>query len=1516
MTTAFDARLDAASTPPLRSRQFEAGLESRKSTYAKVDKAELIERLANVEEELSLYKLQATKRLYHFLNQRLHTWICEWKSVHDQKHDQADEHEAAALSSAISSGRASAEEALQMILALRPARGAGQMGGGSPATTLPLSVKARWQGAPSSTLKPVAVSQDWRALLAQPEPLLQVSAGPAMKWRLCLVSSDGDGDQSSSIRASAHDVHRTPSPSRDAEHAFGVVGWMRKSVASTRSRSPGGGRPSRGSSVAVRSVPVGAPFELRIEAVDGEGRLDDEWCSMVLLEAKPLVAAGGQSATVAAEQSVTAASSSVPASSSSRGGGASSAAAIKVDGLGFVNIFGGVGVASLSSTCTGVCELLLQDGGRCDPSPLSLLSPPPPLRIRFESGEPMSVRLVPSAAESIAGEPIRVTALVVDAYGNRVSSSNVNGILSLEAGGGASGGATAGGGGGGGQDAEVIAGLGSLTIKDGEATTEVCTSVASTVTLRVVSISGFDGAVTVAAAAKTSSALALTFHPGVAAQASLHAEAATSPTAGSPFALQLRVSDRCGNTLSARGLYAPLGICGRTIVSGQLVEQAYELSRLPNGLGVGCTVRSESVATPPYFWITRSGVGSGGANGDAATAAAAAAATTEAGGGSVSASPAPPAVVVLVHARDSPLHVPLTAADPTSYVLRHSLPLLVESEFAAVREAAEGAAAAAAAAAAETEAAERAVAEMQAASDQQRGQLEAETTALGLTRDAEGAAAAAAAAATEAAEMAAVAAEEATARATAAAKAATEATEAAAVRAAARDEAKAASVAAVAAREEAEVTVATSRAAIEASVASRLAADAALRAAWAEQQAKERAASDLAADTERGVRHQHAIGSPFDAPLEVTVSAFDAYGNQYDGAIKDVFDVDLFDGVASKEDNKGGSGGNGSSAKQPPRKKGVAARFVANSKDKLPRLSLESGEATFEVGWHESEGPRPADASGMARVKVVLTKSGAPKGELASLDFAFRHTSPARLVLGRHRDEMWGGEGPPAARDGLAHAMVGRPLVVPVMLIDRHGCVCGQSDSRLVRVLLQGNTSDEVESVECRVVNGVCELRSHTTPLISPHLPTSPLISPHLPSPDLTQLRLTRHCVRVRSSHDGVCIVCVVQVGSVSVTRMLAEEVSVCIDDADRVVDTTEDVALADREATRQPSQPAEPAASKGESKKGESKKGESKKGKPTRTGQEVQALPLLDYYAEKVNFSFHHAEPAIIDIQLVTPNGSASSVNANALTPLSPMTPAMLTPLSAGQPLEVLVRVLDVYGNPTEASWWAASKWQLQVAFEEHAAPKHEAHALTPRPRPPSSPMPAGLSPRSSGGAATRGGGGGGTVEGAPPKSAPPAARGEHAGGASAAPSKTTTLTLKNGEARISVCPKVAGELRLVATQQLSGKGGGKAGSAPERELAPCHLCLPVVADIAEDFDLVPLDQGAHGLRMMVYARDAYGNLDETCEREIFLEPSVELEGEKPGDGARSVTLPGTFVKLHEGVAELVTQAPRSMDL
>ena len=376
-----DARMSAiASSPPMTPR-FEAAFTSRKAELESLSQPMLVERLASVEEELSLHKLQTAKRLYAFLNQRLCQWIQEWKAVED--HEGGGD-AAASLASLISEARASAEEALQMTLALRPAKLAG-----TPAMTLPLSVKARWQGAPSSTLKPVTVSQDWRALLAQPEPLLQMGAGPAQQWRLSLnvahppaVRSSSDGGDSGGGPAQR---------------------WRRGAAATTV-------KPA--SDEAALTVPVGFSAELTIEAVDGEGRVDDELCSVVLLESRPL-GGGGDGGGGGGGGGV--------------GGGSSQAEGGRegwptVEGLGFVPIVGGVGKARLCSVRSGACELLLQDGANSQPHPLSILAPPPPLALRFVSGAPVGVSLVPSAPTAITGSAIRVRVVVVDAFGNAVAA--------------------------------------------------------------------------------------------------------------------------------------------------------------------------------------------------------------------------------------------------------------------------------------------------------------------------------------------------------------------------------------------------------------------------------------------------------------------------------------------------------------------------------------------------------------------------------------------------------------------------------------------------------------------------------------------------------------------------------------------------------------------------------------------------------------------------------------------------------------------------------------------------------------------------------------------------------------------------------------------------------------------------------------------------------------------------------------------------------------------------------------
>ena len=150
--------------------------------------------------------------------------------------------------------------------------------------------------------------------------------------------------------------------------------------------------------------------------------------------------------------------------------------------------------------------------------------------------------------------------------------------------------------------------------------------------------------------------------------------------------------------------------------------------------------------------------------------------------------------------------------------------------------------------------------------------------------------------------------------------------------------------------------------------------------------------------------------------------------------------------------------------------------------------------------------------------------------------------------------------------------------------------------------------------------------------------------------------------------------------------------------------------------------------------------------------------------------------------------------------------------------------------------------------------------------------------------------------------------------------------LALKCGEAYASVRATVAGQLRLSATVKGVAVKGAKAspngGGALAAPSASSYMytsssassfastwtagsaTLGVEAAAAEVFDIVPLDQSLGGLRVMVHARDAYGNLDEKCEREVVL----ELDGNDGFDGAD-----GVMVKLSRGTAELTGIRPKS---
>ena len=110
-----------------------------------------------------------------------------------------------------------------------------------------------------------------------------------------------------------------------------------------------------------------------------------------------------------------------------------------------------------------------------------------------------------------------------------------------------------------------------------------------------------------------------------------------------------------------------------------------------------------------------------------------------------------------------------------------------------------------------------------------------------------------------------------------------------------------------------------------------------------------------------------------------------------------------------------------------------------------------------------------------------------------------------------------------------------------------------------------------------------------------------------------------------------------------------------------------------------------------------------------------------------------------------------------------------------------------------------------------------------------------------------------------------------------------------------------VAGELALRAS---FAKGKEKA----ELELREASYTAQVTAGTCSGmFDMVPLAQSADaGMRLMVYARDAYGNLDETCESTVT---ATRLELRCPRDRraccAASVVSPNAS-------AEASSSAPR----
>ena len=153
------------------------------------------------EEELTDYRLESVKRLFLFLNSRLERSIEQWKELQGASDSPEKTRASVKLSGQISDGRRAVEEALQMMIGLAP-----QGVPATPSMTMGLSFRARFQGTPVSTLKDVAVSQNWiQTTLAPKDDPLRVSlgSGPAQQWRLRFAAPEDNAVQSSDSGSSS-----------------------------------------------------------------------------------------------------------------------------------------------------------------------------------------------------------------------------------------------------------------------------------------------------------------------------------------------------------------------------------------------------------------------------------------------------------------------------------------------------------------------------------------------------------------------------------------------------------------------------------------------------------------------------------------------------------------------------------------------------------------------------------------------------------------------------------------------------------------------------------------------------------------------------------------------------------------------------------------------------------------------------------------------------------------------------------------------------------------------------------------------------------------------------------------------------------------------------------------------------------------------------------------------------------------------------------------------------------------
>ena len=526
----------------------------------------------------------------------------------------------------------------------------------------------------------------------------------------------------------------------------------------------------------------------------------------------------------------------------------------------------------------------------------------------------------------------------------------------------------------------------------------------------------------------------------------------------------------------------------------------------------------------------------------------------------------------------------------------------------------------------------------------------------------------------------------------------------------------------------------------------------------------------------------------------------------------------------------------------------------------LPKLELTNGIAEFELIWNEeakSPGPQPQPSASKPRsmrpdghsTATVIVKSigkGSSPKSGSEVDVTFKHSVPARAVLAAR---PWNGEGkqrtpttasaigarplltklrplielhgPSLPGPDALEALVGKPLSVMVLLVDRFGCVCSHEQPRTVRVLMQGAQTGE---------------------------------------------------------HPPAEVVCTSGVGELILSRTIAEAVTFSVVEEDRVIEAAENDEL-------------------------------------YRRVQEAK-MPLLKFFVDETTVDFRHGTPCALRVELIPDAAigtrTTPAASGTAQLPLvGPSAPAKAPAahgvssegggvpehehldvqdeengkrhdgsapsssdleLVAGCKLTGLVQAIDAFGNPATSPVWWKGKGAVTIILEEEALPKSEDQTL----------------------------GGRQLSKNAVPTLPVTNGSVKHTVAQTGHSLKREiNLTLDNGQVKTPIHATIAGELRLSAAMKSDGK------SASKFSLLPGSMSAQVVAAAAEMFDLVPLDQTTGGMRVVVHARDAYGNLDETCDREVLIELDRPDAGKFVEPFAFDVP-DGGLVKLEQGVAEL----------